>query len=46
MSNAIMVIFPYQHQKTWVFDDERVGLLQEQFGEHVIFFRRKTSMTQ
>lgn len=31
MSNAIMVIFPYQHQKTWVFDDERVGLVQEPF---------------
>ena len=31
MSNAIMVIFPYQHQKTWVFDDERVKLVQEPF---------------
>ncbi|BDA75404.1 hypothetical protein CAL7716_095700 [Calothrix sp. PCC 7716] len=31
MSNAIAVIFPYQHNGTWVFDDERVGLVQEPF---------------
>ena len=31
MSNAIMVIFPYQHQEPWIFDDERVGLVQEPF---------------
>ncbi|MBI1827308.1 MAG: hypothetical protein HY287_03905 [Planctomycetes bacterium] len=29
--NAIMVIFPYRHQDTWVFDDESVGLRQEPF---------------
>ncbi|MFB2921255.1 DUF6717 family protein [Aerosakkonema funiforme] len=31
MSNAMMVIFPYQHQSTWVFDDDRVGLIHEPF---------------
>lgn len=31
MSNAIAVIFPYRHNGTWVFDDERVGLVQEPF---------------
>jgi len=31
MSNAMMVIFPYRYQHTWVFDDERVGLVQEPF---------------
>ncbi|HEY9651593.1 MAG TPA: DUF6717 family protein [Coleofasciculaceae cyanobacterium] len=31
MSNAIRVIFPYRYQDTWVFDDERVGLVQEPF---------------
>ena len=29
--NAIMVIAPYRHQGTWVFDDESVGLVQEPF---------------
>lgn len=28
-----MVIFPYRHQGTWMFDDERVGLVQEPFVE-------------
>ncbi len=28
-----MVIFPYGHQGTWMFDDERVGLVQEPFVE-------------
>ncbi|MGC1274488.1 MAG: DUF6717 family protein [Planctomycetaceae bacterium] len=30
-SNAIMVIAPYWHAGTWVFDDPRVGLEQEPF---------------
>jgi len=32
-SNSIMVIFPYRHQDVWMFDDERVGLVQEPFIE-------------
>ena len=35
MSNAMMVIFPYRHQYTWVFDDERVGLIQEPFVQGI-----------
>ncbi|MEW5857321.1 MAG: DUF6717 family protein [Cyanobacteriota bacterium] len=31
MSNAMMVIFPYRYEHTWVFDDERVGLVREPF---------------
>lgn len=31
MMNSIMVIFPYRNHQTWVFDDERVGLVQEPF---------------
>jgi len=34
MSNSIHVIHPYRHPqnpKTWVFDDERHGLVQEPF---------------
>lgn len=31
MANAIVVIFPYRYHDTWVFDDEKVGLLQEPF---------------
>jgi hypothetical protein len=31
MFNAIMVIFPYKYEQTWVFDDERVGLVKEPF---------------
>lgn len=31
MSNAMMVIFPYRCEHTWVFDDERVGLVREPF---------------
>jgi hypothetical protein len=31
MTNSMLVIFPYRHNQTWVFDDERVGLLQEPF---------------
>ena len=30
-SNAIMVLAPYRHAGTWVFDDARVGLRQEPF---------------
>ena len=29
--NAIMVIHPYKHEELWVFDDEKVGLIQEPF---------------
>jgi uncharacterized protein DUF6717 len=31
MTNSMMVIFPYKHNQTWVFDDERMGLVQEPF---------------
>lgn len=31
MSNAMMVIFPYRHERTWVFDDESAGLVREPF---------------
>ena len=27
--NELRVIYPYEHSGTWVFDDERVGLVQE-----------------
>ena len=30
-SNSIMVIMPYKHAGTWVFDDESVGLSKEPF---------------
>jgi hypothetical protein len=30
-SNAIVAIHPYRHEGLWVFDDERVGLIQEPF---------------
>jgi hypothetical protein len=29
--NSIMVIRPYKYDQTWVFDDEKVGLLREPF---------------
>lgn len=29
--NAIMVIHPYKYEGMWVFDDEKVGLVQEPF---------------
>ena len=29
--NALLVIFPYKYQGTWVFDDARVGLFREPF---------------
>lgn len=31
MMNSIFVIAPYRHLDMWVFDDDRVGLLQEPF---------------
>ena len=31
MANSIIVIFPYRHGGTWVFDDPAVGLLREPF---------------
>lgn len=31
MLNAMMVIVPYKYEGTWVFDDERVGLIREPF---------------
>jgi hypothetical protein len=30
-SNALMVIFPYKHKGTWVFDDADVDLVKEPF---------------
>lgn len=30
-ANAMLVIHPYRDQGTWVFDDERVGLVKEPF---------------
>ncbi len=33
--NAIMIIAPYRHQGTWVFDDSSVGLVQEPFVANV-----------
>jgi hypothetical protein len=29
--NSIVAIHPYKHQGLWVFDDEKVGLVQEPF---------------
>jgi hypothetical protein len=31
MVNAMNVIYPYKYNGTWVFDDEKFGLLQEPF---------------
>jgi hypothetical protein len=31
MANSIMVISPYRHHGTWVFDDPSVGLVREPF---------------
>jgi hypothetical protein len=31
VANAMMVIQPYRYLGMWVFDDERVGLIQEPF---------------
>ena len=30
-SNSMFVLQPYRHQGTWVFDDEKVGLVAEPF---------------
>jgi hypothetical protein len=30
-ANALMVIAPYKHAGTWVFDDDRMGLVREPF---------------
>ena len=30
-TNSIMVIVPYWYEGTWVFDDDRVGLVREPF---------------
>lgn len=39
--NSIFVIHPYKYQGMWVFDDDRVGLVQEPFvsGADVIIDR-------
>ncbi len=34
MSNAMMVIYPYREQYTWVFDDEQAGLIRESFVQY------------
>ncbi len=31
MANAMMVIFPYRYEGTWVFDDAATGLIKEPF---------------
>ena len=31
MSNSIFVIAPYWYSETWVFDDEKLGLVREPF---------------
>ena len=31
VSNSIVVIAPYRYANTWVFDDERLGLVREAF---------------
>lgn len=31
MNNSIMIINPYWHHNTWVFDDNNVGLIAEPF---------------
>ena len=31
LNNSIFVIAPYWYEGTWVFDDERVGLVKEPF---------------
>lgn len=30
-NNVLNVIYPYKHKEMWVFDDEKVGLVQEPF---------------
>jgi hypothetical protein len=45
--NALNVIYPYKYQGTWVFDDERVGLVQEPFisGADLIIDRLTTHLS-
>ena len=31
MNNTLLDIYPYKYKNTWVFDDERVGLVREPF---------------
>ncbi len=31
MANVMNVIYPYKYNGTWVFDDEKFGLIQEPF---------------
>lgn len=31
MENSIMIIHPYKHRGSWVFDDEATGLVKEPF---------------
>lgn len=35
MANVLMVIEPYWHQDTWVFDDASVGLDKEPFVQSI-----------
>jgi hypothetical protein len=37
--NAVNVIAPYKHHGMWVFDDPRVGLVQEPFGADAMIDR-------
>jgi len=39
--NALIAIYPYKHEGLWVFDDEKVGLVQEPFvsGADVVIDR-------
>ena len=39
--NTLIAIYPYKHEGRWVFDDEKVGLVQEPFvsGADVIIER-------
>jgi hypothetical protein len=34
-ANSLFIIFPYREGGTWVFDDERAGLVREPFVEGV-----------
>jgi hypothetical protein len=44
--NSILVIHPYKHEGVWVFDDPKVGLIQEPFiaGADVILDRMTESI--
>lgn len=45
--NAMMVIHPYRYDGVWVFDDEKVGLVQEPFvsGADLIIDKMVESIT-